>query len=147
MLYIASDHAGFQLKNYITNFLKNQTSSVFKDLGPKVFKEDDDYPDFAFALTKEVAKNKIHKGILICGSGHGMCIAANKTKGIRAIEGYNIQGTEMGRRHNDANVLCLAGRILSNEHAAAIARIFLETEFAKDHRFMRRNKKIADYEK
>jgi ribose 5-phosphate isomerase B len=118
-----------------------------KDLGAKKFEEDDDFPDFAAPLAKEVVKNDKNFGILICGSGHGMCIAANKIKGARAIVGYSIQGAELGRKHNNANIICLAGRIISEEHALAIVKTFLNTKFQPESRFIRRNKKISNLEK
>ena len=146
MLYVASDHAGFQLKKYLTQRIKNDLEMEVKDLGPKTIDEDDDFPDFAAPLAKQVAKGDKNFGILICGSGHGMCIAANKIKGIRAIVGYSIQGAELARKHNNANILCLAGRILSDEHALAVTKTFLATKFEAEPRFVRRNKKIAALE-
>ena len=147
MLCIASDHAGYQLKKYLINRLKNDLEDKIKDMGPKNFDENDDFPDFAAPLAKETVKNEKNQGILICGSGQGMCIAANKIKGARAIIGYSIQGAELGRKHNNANIICLAGRILSNEHALAIVKTFLSAKFEKKNRFVRRNKKIKDLEK
>lgn len=147
MLYIASDHAGFELKKRLISYLKNQLKKTVKDLGAKKLNKDDDFVDFAIATAKQVSAQKEALGILICGSGHGMCIAANKIKGVRAIVGYSIEGAELGRRHNDANILCLAGRILTPEHANAITRKFLTTKFEGAERLARRNKKIADLEK
>lgn len=147
MLFIASDHAGFQLKKFLLKYLKTQLKLEAEDLGPASFQEGDDFPDFAVPLTKKVVADKNNRGILICGSGHGMCIAANKIKGARAIIGYSIEGAEMGRRHNDANILCLAGRVISEEHAAAITKKFLATEFQNEERLIRRNGKIAELEK
>ncbi|PIT88504.1 MAG: ribose-5-phosphate isomerase [Candidatus Magasanikbacteria bacterium CG10_big_fil_rev_8_21_14_0_10_36_32] len=146
MLYIASDHAGFQLKKYLAQRLKNDLEIEVKDLGPKNIDENDDFPDFAAPLSKQVTKSDKNFGILICGSGHGMCIAANKIKGARAIVGYSIQGAELARKHNNANILCLAGRILSEEHALAVTKTFLTTKFEAEPRFVRRNKKISQLE-
>ncbi len=147
MLYIASDHAGYQLKKYLLKCLKNQLKTKAEDMGPLKYVETDDFPDYAVPLARRVAAEAVSKGILICGTGHGMCIAANKVKGIRAIVGYSIEAAERGRRHNDANVLCLAGRVLSNEHAAAIVKKFLETKFEGQERLVRRNKKIEEIER
>ena len=148
MLYIASDHAGFQLKKEIIKYIKTVLNKEVEDLGPTAFVETDDFPDFAIPLAKAVAKNKDSFGILICGTGHGMCIAANKIKGAYGIMGYNLQATELGRKHNNANVLCLAGRILpSVDFAKAIVKKFLETKFDGDARFVRRNNKIKELEK
>jgi ribose 5-phosphate isomerase B len=142
MLYIASDHAGYQLKKHLVTFLNNTLKIPVKDLGPEKFDEDDDYPDFALTTAKKVTESKTNIGILICGSGNGICLAANKVNGVRAILGYNIEAAEFGRKHNDANMLCLAGRVLSDEHATAIVKKFLETEFTNDERHVRRLKKI-----
>lgn len=146
MIYIASDHAGFQLKKYLTRFLKVQLKRDFEDLGPAEYNKEDDFPDFAAKVAKKVASKKNVLGILICGSGQGMCITANKFKGIRAILGYSIEAAEFARKHDHANVLCLAGRVLSNEHAIAILRMFLETEPKKDEKYVRRIEKIKKIE-
>lgn len=147
MIFIASDHAGFQLKKFLLQYLKTQLKTEAEDLGPFSFQQDDDFPDFATPLAEKTVKNKDNRGILICGSAHGMCIAANKIKGARAIVGYSIEGAEMGRRHNNANILCLAGRVISDEHAAAITKKFLETEFQNEERLVRRDAKITELEK
>lgn len=147
MLYIASDHAGFQLKKAMVTYIETQLGLEVDDLGPLTFEEADDFPDYAEPVAKEVAAGKENFGILICGTGHGMCIAANKVKGIRAIIGYNITATELGRKHNNANILCLAGRILTEDHARAIVKKFIETKFDGDERFVRRNKEIEELEK
>lgn len=146
MLYIASDHAGYQLKKEVTNYIKTKLNKDVEDLGPTAFVETDDFPDYAIPLAKEVAKNKDSFGILICGTGQGMCIAANKVKGAYAIMGYNIHATEMGRKHNNANILCMPGNPASLDFAYAIVKKFLETKFDGDERFVRRNQKIADLE-
>lgn len=145
MFYIAADHAGHRLKKDLEQLFKNQELE-FEDLGAEGYDEKDDFVDFAVILAKKVAETG-NKGILICGSGHGMCMTANKIKGIRAIVGYNISGTELGRKHNDANILCLAGRVITKDHAQAIIKTFLNTEFSKEERFIRRNEKITELEK
>ena len=148
MLYIASDHAGFQLKKEIIKYIKTQLNKEVEDLGPTAFVETDDFPDFAIPLAKAVAKDKDTFGILICGTGQGMCIAANKIKGAYAILGYNIQSTEMGRKHNNANIVCLPARLLpSADFSNVIVKKFLETKFEGDERFVRRNEKIQEIEK
>src|SRR3989339_933015 len=146
MIYIASDHAGFQLKKSLISYLENQLKARFEDMGPSSYVETDDFPDYAIPLAQAVAKDKNNRGILICGSGSGMCIAANKVKGAYAIVGYNISAAEMGRRHNNANIICLAGKVLSEEHAFAIVKKFLNTEFEGAERLVRRNKKIESLE-
>ena len=146
MLYIASDHAGFQLKKEVIKYLKTHLNKEIEDMGPTAFVETDDFPDYAIPLAKAVANDKDSFGILICGTGQGMCIVANKIKGAYAIMGYNIQATELGRKHNNANILCLPGHLPSLDFANAIIKKFLETKFDGDARFVRRNKKIADLE-
>lgn len=146
MLFIASDHGGYQLKKFLIRNLNNQLKTVATDLGPGEYNEADDYPVFAEKLCKEVRKSKENLGILICKTGHGMCMAANKIKGIRAILGYSIEGAEWGRKHENANVLCLAAKFLSDEHAAAIVKQFLEAEFKPEERHLRRIKMLEALE-
>ncbi|MFH1291944.1 MAG: RpiB/LacA/LacB family sugar-phosphate isomerase [bacterium] len=146
MIYIASDHAGFKLKKYLVKYLENQMKIDFQDMGPAEFNQTDDFPDFAIPLSKKVSEDKTNRGILICGSGHGMCITANKIKGVRAVIGYSIEGAQLARQHNNANVLCLAGRVLTEDHAGAIIKKFLTTAFEADPRLIRRNKKIEELE-
>jgi ribose 5-phosphate isomerase B len=146
MIYIASDHAGYQLKKYLTRYLTVQLKRDFEDLGPDEYDKEDDFPDFAAKVARKVASKKDALGILICGSGQGVCITANKFKGIRAILGYSIEAAELARKHDFANVLCLAGRVLSNEHAIAIVRTFLENEPKQEKRFLRRIEKIRKIE-
>ena len=166
MLYIASDHRGFEMKKYLNAYLHSQLKVECEDLGAHTYDATDDAPDFAAAVGKKISKKPTNFGILICWTGYSMCIAANKLKGVRAIAGknkkplltvkellgsplneYNIEGAEMGRKHNDANVLCLASKYLTDEHAAAIVKKFLETKFDGDKRLVRRNEKIAALEK
>lgn len=144
MLYLASDHAGFELKKHLVNYLKKQLRLAVKDLGPQKYDETDDYPIYATALTKKVIEDKKNKGVLICGSGHGVCLVANRFKGARAILGYSVEAAEVSRKDEDANILCLAGRVLSTEHATAIVKKFLETNFTEAERHVRRLKEIDD---
>lgn len=147
MIYITSDHRGFQLKKHLITYIKTQLKKSITDLGPKNYNKEDDFVNFAIKLGKNISKKKSNIGISICGSGHGMCITANKIKGVRAIIGYSIEGAELGKKDNDANVLCLSGNILSNNHANAIVKKFLETKFDGLDRRLRRLKKIAALEK
>ena len=122
-IYIASDHAGFDLKTKILeNFPK------FYDLGTNT-KESVDYPDFAHKLTKQVLKNKKNIGILICGTGVGMSIAANRKKGIRAALVTSSEVARLVRQHNDANVLVIPGRFMEDEEAKNCVQTFINTEF------------------
>ena len=147
MIYIAADHQGFQLKKHLTTYIETQLKKQLKDLGAEKYEETDDYVDYAPLVAKAVARDSNSFGVLICGSGHGMCIAANKIKGIRAILGYSIESTELARRDDDANILCLSGATTSPDHATAIVKKFLETKMRTDsNRYTRRIEKIKEIE-
>lgn len=146
MLYIASDHGGFQLKKHLITYLTTQLQMVVKDLGPNAYDKDDDFPVFAIALGKEVVKNEANRGIMICRTGVGPCMAINKIKGGRAFTGSSIALAENGRRHHDANVICLGADFLTPEHAVAIVKKFLETKFDGAERQLRRIKEIEALE-
>ena len=136
---IASDHAGFNLKEDIKNHLVDKKISIF-DMGPYNDKSVD-YPDFAHKLCKQVVKNKNHVGILVCGSGVGMSIAANKNKGIRAALCYSVKNAKLSRLHNDANVITLGERLIKKTVALKCVESFLKTEF-EGGRHINRIKKI-----
>ena len=138
-IFISSDHAGFKLKENIKSFLKKKKYS-FIDLGPN---NDNrvDYPDYAHSLAKKVKINKNYRGILVCGSGMGMNIAANRHKNIRAAQCYNVKSTKLSRLHNDANIITLGSRLLSKKNALNCISIFLKTKF-EGGRHTRRIKKI-----
>ena len=133
-IYISSDHAGFDLK---TKLLENFPK--FYDLGTYT-KESVDYPDFAHKLTKQVLKNKKNIGILICGTGVGMSIAANRKKGIRAGLVNNSKTARLIRKHNDANVLVLPGRFINTSDANKCVKAFLTTKFESGRHKKRINK-------
>ena len=136
---ISSDHAGFETKEFIKDLLiKSKISTV--DLGPFLNKSVD-YPDYAKKVSNRVSKRKSDIGILVCGSGTGMAISANKTKGIRAAVGYSIKSTQLSRQHNNANVLCLGSRLTKRKDIKKIIKIFLGTKF-EGGRHKRRIKKI-----
>ena len=138
-IFISSDHAGFKLKEYIKSFLKKKKYS-FIDLGP----DNDnrvDYPDYAHSVAKKVKINKNYRGILVCGSGMGMNIAANRHKNIRAAQCYNVKSTKLSRLHNDANIITLGSRLLSKKNALNCVSIFLKTRF-EGGRHSKRIKKI-----
>ena len=141
LIYIASDHAGFEMKNKLKSFLESFGYKV-KDVGAHEFISTDDYPDYAVKLCDEVLKTNA-KGILICGSGQGMCIAANKIKGIRASLCWNELVAKQARQHVDSNVLCLAGRFLSFDDAKRITMTWLKTKFSNEDRHRRRISKIS----
>ena len=136
---IASDHAGYNLKEIIKDHLINKHISIF-DLGPYENKSVD-YPDFAHKLCKQVSKNKNNIGILVCGSGVGMSIAANKNKGIRAALCYSVENAKLSRLHNDANVITLGERLIKKNIALKCVKTFLKTNF-EGGRHIKRIKKI-----
>jgi ribose 5-phosphate isomerase B len=127
MIYIASDHIGVALKARVIETLKEKGKAV-EDLGSRTT-ERVDYTDFAKGLCAKVLADEGSKGILICGTGIGMSIMANRHKGIRAAVCTHEYVAEMTRRHNDANVLCLGARVVGEELALAIVERFLATEF------------------
>ena len=137
-IFIASDHAGFKLKKSI--LLKFKKKQKIIDLGPKS-NEKVDYPDFAKKLSKKVASNKGSFGILVCGSGMGMSISANKTKNIRAALCYSPKNTKLSRLHNNANIITLGGRLIDKNKAFNLIKIFLSTKF-EGGRHLRRVKKM-----
>ena len=136
---ISSDHAGYEIKEFIKEQLIKSKISII-DLGPYL-KKSVDYPDYAKKVSNRVSKRKSDIGILVCGSGTGMAISANKTKGIRAAVGYNIKSTQLSRQHNNANVLCLGSRLTKRKDIKKIIKIFLNTKF-EGGRHKRRVKKI-----
>ena len=136
---ISSDHAGFEIKEFIKEILINSKISII-DLGP-FRKKSVDYPDYAKKVSNRISKRKSEIGILVCGSGTGMAISANKTKGIRAAVGYNIKSTQLSRQHNNANILCLGSRLTKKKEIKKIVSIFLKTKF-DGGRHKRRIKKI-----
>ena len=138
-IFISSDHAGFNLKEIIKKFLSKKRLK-FYDLGPynnnKV-----DYPDFAHKVAKKVKIKKNHVGILVCGSGMGMNIVANRHKNIRAVQCFNLKSTKLSRLHNDANIITLGSRLLTKKNALNCVSVFLNTKF-EGGRHIKRIKKI-----
>ena len=152
-IYLGADHAGFRLKEAVKPYLRS-LGVAFKDLGAHRFVKTDDYPVYAAKIARAVAKSK-SRGILFCGSSFGMCIAANKIKGSRAVSVNNVIDAKLVRLHNDANVLCLSGGGtldklspgLKPELAKKIIKTFLFTVFSNEERHRRRIKQIAALEK
>ena len=126
-IYISSDHAGFKLKEAIKDYLSKKNIK-FQDLGPNN-NDRVDYPDFAHKVAQKVKTNKKNVGILVCGSGMGMSIAANRHKNIRAAQCFNLKSTKLSRLHNDANVITLGSRLLSKKNALNCISVFLNTKF------------------
>jgi len=141
MIVIGADHAGFKLKAKLKRWLTEQGNKV-TDTGAHKLDKNDDYPVYAYKVAKAVAGGK-GKGILLCGSAEGVCIAANKVKGVRAVAVWNVQNAKLSRKHNDANVLCLSGWELSPAQAKKIVKAWLKTAFTAKARHVRRLKEIA----
>jgi len=141
-IFISSDHAGYNLKEYIKKKFYKKKMKVF-DLGPKN-SNSVDYPIYAHKLSKAVSKNSKYFGILICGSGTGMNIAANKHKKIRAAACYSIKSTKLSRMHNNANIITLGSRLISRKNALLFIDTFLKTKF-DGGRHLRRVNKIWGY--
>ena len=136
---ISSDHAGYKIKEYIKTLLyKNKISLI--DLGPHNDKSVD-YPDYAKKVAKRIKGKKSDFGILVCGSGIGMAISANKIRGVRAAVCYNKTSTYLCRSHNNANILCIGARLTKKNNIGKIVSVFLKTEF-EGGRHQRRIKKI-----
>ena len=136
---LSSDHAGYRLKNDVKKFLLEKKIKVL-DLGP--FTENSvDYPDFARKVVRNLSSRKSDIGILICGSGTGMAMTANKSRKIRAAVCYNHASTRLSRQHNNANILALGARLLNKKKALKLISIFLSTKF-EGGRHVRRVKKI-----
>ena len=138
-IFLSSDHAGYKLKEKIKLHL-DKKKIKYTDLGPfnsnKV-----DYPDYAHKVAKKVKTNNNHAGILICGSGMGMNIVANRHKNIRAAQCFNLRSTKLSRLHNDANIITLGSRLLTEKIALKCVSTILNTKF-KGGRYLKRIKKI-----
>ena len=140
-LAIASDHAGYRLKNYIVNNLKKEIN--LKDFGTDS-DESCDFPDFAKEACDFVINNESSRGLLICGSGVGMSIAANKILGIRASNVVDKETAIESVEHNDVNVLCLGANNIDEENAIDIVECFLEAKLIHEERYLRRISKLED---
>lgn len=153
-IYLGSDHAGFELKEKIKRWL-NQQKINHRDLGNLVYDLNDDYPDFAEKVCRQVAKTG-SLGFLFCGSSEGICIAANKIKGIRAVSAFTPLTAKLSRKHNDANILCLSGGKMKEKvkgldlplsQTKKIIKTFLTTSFSNEPRHIRRLNKIKKLER
>jgi len=137
-IILASDHAGYKLKNDIKNFLVKRGEKVL-DLGTNNTISVD-YPDYAHLLSKKIKKEKKNVGILVCGSGTGMAMTANKHKNVRAALCYNVKSTKLSRKHNNANVMTLGARLIKKKDALMCVKAFLRTEFESGRHTKRINK-------
>lgn len=142
---LASDHGGYELKNFLFNWLKENSYDVV-DLGNHNFEKKDDYPDFAKLLAENIIEGKSERGILICGSGVGACVAANKFKGIRAAICHDTYSAHQGVEHDAMNVLCLGARIIGIELAKELVNAFVNTKYLNEDRLNRRLEKVLKFE-
>ena len=146
IVYIGSDHAGLTLKEETGQYLR-KAGYLVPDLGPCQFDPGDDFPDYAKKVCERVVKGNNKIGILICGTGQGMAIAANKIDGVRAAVCWNKKMARQARQHLDANVLCLGANYLDARKAKGIIEAFLKTKSSKEEKYSRRIKKIRELEK
>ena len=144
-LAIGADHAGVGYKDVFANELRAAGHDVV-DVGTEG-RDSVDYPDFAQAVAERLARGEVERGILICGSAVGVCIAANKVKGIRAVTAWTKKTAKLSRQHNDANILCLSGWLLTKDKSLGLIETFLTTDFSGEARHQRRINKISRYEK
>ncbi|MBI3981029.1 RpiB/LacA/LacB family sugar-phosphate isomerase [Candidatus Microgenomates bacterium] len=145
MLYLGSDHRGFALKEEIKKFLSKK-NILYQDLGNKILDPEDDFVDFASLVAQKVQTEKEARGIVICGSGVGVCIAANKYKNIRCGIATTKEMVHSAREHDDINILALSADILSVEQVQEIVEEFLNTPFSSAEKYSRRIEKINKIE-
>ena len=143
-IYLGADHAGFPLKEKLKRWL-DRKRIPYQDLGNTILDPKDDYPDFARKVARKVTQEGA-QGLLFCGSAQGMCIAANKIKGIRAVVPSSVKETFLSRQHNQANVLCLSGWYTPFSKATKMLETFLRTPFSGEARHKRRLRKIRGIE-
>ena len=143
---ISADHGGFELKNLLIQHIKDLGFEV-DDLGEKIKDPEDDYPDTTEVVAKSISDNTYQKGIVLCGSGVGASVVANKFKNVRAATCHDLYSASQGVEHDDMNVLCLGGRIISETLAKDILKEFINAKFNSQERFERRKKKIEKIEK
>ncbi len=146
MIYLGTDHRGFKLKESLKRYL-SELGYQYEDLGAASYNKDDDYPDFGEAVSKKVAKESESRGILICGSGIGIVIAANKIKGIRAGTAMSPEQARASVNDENLNILGLSADFAKEKDAQKIVKAFLETKFSGAERHVRRVNKIKQLEK
>ena len=142
---VAADHGGFELKEYLAAMLREAEYQAV-DFGDTRPKQDDDYPDSVVPLARAVSRGEVDRGIAICGSGVGACIAANKVRGVRACLIHECFSAHQGVEDDDMNVICLGGHVLGNAIKWELVRIFLQARFSGAERHRRRLAKIASLE-
>jgi ribose 5-phosphate isomerase B len=141
---LGADHGGFSLKNDLIRRLQEQYEIL--DVGAHALDPADDYPDLAQAVAQEVASGRVERGILVCGSGVGACIVANKVPSVRACLCHDTYSAHQGVEHDDMNVLCLGARVIGLELATELATTFLNARFSGEPRHRRRLKKLLTIE-
>jgi ribose 5-phosphate isomerase B len=143
---VAADHGGFESKEYLGRMLREADYEVV-DFGDCQLKQDDDYPDFVVPLARAVSRGDADRGVAICGSGVGACIAANKVRGVRACLVHEYFSAHQGVEDDDMNVICLGGRVVANAFASELVKEFLEARFSGLERHRRRVAKVARLER
>lgn len=138
---IGADHAGFEFKEKLKDYLVENGYEVL-DFGAYAFDSEDDFTDYAIPVAMSVAKHECDRGVLVCGSGIGMSIAANKIKGVNAVNCTCVEFAELSRKHNNTNVICFPGRFLNVEDAKTYLDVWLKTEFLGG-KYEKRNLKIV----
>jgi ribose 5-phosphate isomerase B len=142
---LGADHGGFELKRYLSEVLRDAGHEVL-DLGADAINPSDDYPDYARAVGQAIADGRVERGVLVCGSGAGAGIAANKMRGIRAALAHDTYTAHQMVEHDNANVCCLGARVIGPELAAEIVKVFVEARFTNEERHVRRLAKVATME-
>lgn len=142
---IGGDHAGFYAKEEIVAYMKELGHDVL-DMGAHAYNSDDDYPDFALAVAQAVASGEVARGVMVCGSGVGASIAANKVTGVRAAMCHDTYSAHQGVEHDDMNVLCLGARIVGMEQARELVAAYLGARFSGEERHKRRLEKVKAIE-
>jgi ribose 5-phosphate isomerase B len=143
---MAADHGGFELKRQLAAALKSLPFEV-TDFGAYEMVPEDDYPDFVVPLAKAVARGDVERGLAICGSGVGACVAANKVPGVRAALIYDVFSAHQGVEDDDMNVICLGARVIGYSLAWDLVQTFLKAHFKGTERFQRRLEKVAALER
>lgn len=144
-IFIGADHRGFQYKEELKTWLSSLGHTVL-DCGNTVHDPQDDYPDFGLAVAEQVLQNPDSLGVVICGSGGGICIAANKIKGIRCAQGFTPQMVKSQRSDDDINVLAVGSDVSTLEQVKQMMELYISTPFSHEARHIRRKQKIASFE-
>lgn len=142
-IFLGADHAGFELKNQLREYLTHAGHDV-EDVGALTLDEDDDYPKYAFALATKLIAEEDARGILVCGSGQGMSIAANRVRGIRAGLAWDKESAETAKTDDDCNVLVLPSRFVAESAATGMVDVWLDAKFNKDPKYRRRLDEVED---